>query len=411
MDEMNAAELPQELPAPIETNADISDSSAHAFAQRQEEMARARTNGKPPSIRDSLKNAEKAVSERARTETVAKALGKDLADLKPTERKNLMDYLREKPANLSDEEKEARSKVLAELKKLEPKRDKPETSVQGEDRRRDAVERAFKAHDGQLNKADLSTTEQRQYRAEIKARWPDKKLSDVLSFFEKWHERLAADPHNAWMDLANEYAMYTAPQNDRKGKEDRAGKSVADSLRRAGDDVSDIADMAEWIKKYGAQTPELIRRANEWDQALRADPFGAASRLAANLGGLRNPPQQMQQPQQQMQQHDPRLIPPRSYEEAVSNIERGLDMFIQQEAPDFDQYGHEIAEVITSGVYSHHDNHTAVRLAYKLVKARAAQRMARPAKSVAGGAPPSMQATRGPSKSIRGSIERAMGRL
>jgi hypothetical protein len=150
----------------------------------------------------------------------------------------------------------------------------------------------------------------------------------------------------------------------------------------------------------------LIRRAAEWDKELRADPFGAAARLAANLGGLRV----SQVPQQQAPpQHDPRLIPARSFEEHVSNIERGIALFIQGEAPDFDQYAHEVASLIRSGaIPAHLDNHTRLRLAYATAKEQAAGKKVRVQKSVSGGGGPSVEHSQGRSTSIRGAIERAM---
>ncbi len=394
-----------DIPAPIETGNDISDPSAHAFQQQQlaEQEAQATDKGgKLPSIRDSLKTAEKAATERAHNKLMQETLGKPLDKMTAKERRELASWLREQKPE-SDEEKEARKGLLAEFKKLEPKRDKPESVSDGWKNREGALKRAFESQEGKLNKADLSTTEQRQIRADIKARWPDKNLGDVIGYFWKVHEALTKNPHS-WEQLAREYAEQTNPLNDKKGEAKDQGKNISDSLKRAAGDLEDMTGLAPWIKKFGKDLPELLRRANEWDKAMREDPYGTAARLSAMLGGLREPQQQVMQQQPDMS--------PQMHHASPEEINSLTELFAAQ-VPDFDEHSEEILSIIDSGIIpSHVAPLHVLQLAHQMARDRAAKGVSttrRRQKSISGGAPGPQSGKRSPSPSIRGSLERAMG--
>jgi hypothetical protein len=297
---------------PLRHGDDLAGMPAEADKEKKEDSR------KPfrASWRDAVAKVDKQTKQRDFDASIKSLLARDMKDLTHRERQQLT---RQLVSKFDDPENEkARREVLKELRALEPKRkDKPETEAERSNNQRAAIEKAMRrvgedvANDPKAVRKALSQPEHREVQNKLRERFGGEPLPKILERFASWWDRLQAAPATAWQQLAQQYALHLSqppkPENS-KGK--------PSALDRAFASVADFEGLESWIKNYGGELPELIRRAEMWDAQLRADPWGAAARLASSFGGVEGLQQAQQRPVTEEQQ---------AYNETAKTVQSFID--------------------------------------------------------------------------------------
>lgn len=147
-----------------------------------------------------------------------------------------------------------------------------------------------------FDRREFAKPEARAVREELKARFPNAKLSDHLKAMEHWHEAFQKDAVGAREQLMQAY-LNVSPEGFAK-YEPKAGKASdpkyaqGEAIDRATADSADLEDLKAYADKYGSALPDFIRQFLEFEKGMVADPVGTSARLAANYGALRPEPAQ-----------------------------------------------------------------------------------------------------------------------
>jgi hypothetical protein len=237
---------------------------------------------------------------------------------KKTERQKRLDSIKRAEAKLRE------MAAGKENPKDQPERRKATSANATEDRklRSDIIDRSIeRAKSGAKPDAkDLNTDEMRQTRRELRQRYPNHNLGEMLEQFEKWEGMFRKDPMAAREAIMEAY-LRSSPQNYAKGKQAQYSPGIRGSIERGEQDARDIAELKPFIDKYGKDFPRLLQQLNRFDADMIDDPVGTSARLAANYG-IPITEEQHQQAAQAQQHAAER-------QQRVSNIELGLSKIIE----------------------------------------------------------------------------------
>jgi hypothetical protein len=171
--------------------------------------------------------------------------------------------------------------------------------------------------------ADVSSPEMwsdpdfRDARAKLRARYPDRKLSEMLELGFHITALMKADPVEARQQLLAAYSRLPIPAAQ---KQVEHAKGLRGSLQRAAADHEDMQDLAAHAANHGTALVTMIKELAALDSELAADPAGASARVAVRFGA---PVLESEIPAYQAAQAT------KAHQKAHANILKGVNMAIE----------------------------------------------------------------------------------
>jgi hypothetical protein len=146
----------------------------------------------------------------------------------------------------------------------------------------------------------------RETRNEMARRHDAASIGQILDTFKGLAERLTANPAVAANELADTYLkmppLLPAEEKVAPDKDEHPWKKLDRLVSDSIDDAKEFTatkEQREWLTRVtGKPFDQALAQLMEWDSALRADPYGAALKIAANFGAPVSPIAQLQEQQQ-----------------------------------------------------------------------------------------------------------------
>jgi hypothetical protein len=121
----------------------------------------------------------------------------------------------------------------------------------------------------------------REARAKLRARYPGRKLSEMLAIGEQITASFHKDPIAAREELLAAFARLPTRQAYEPAKHANSARA---SVARAAQDQADIEDLRQAAERHGIALPRMIKELEVLDNELAADPAGESARIAVRFG-------------------------------------------------------------------------------------------------------------------------------